>query len=595
MEPGSIQYKLRVPFTLLAFLFVVIHFVFLVCYFEPAISTPDAQGYFVQAKLIAKQGRTYLEPESILQYIGPHWRHTSNNRYFATFPPGLPLILAIVYKIFGPKAALLLNPLMASLSLVGLFLLCRLWLGESWALLAIALMAINPFANEHALFGDSHTAVVFFLIWALFFLFQWEKTHSPWLAFITGLFIGVIPTIRYPEVLFCFAFGVFVLLHLQRDKVFWHSLIAGAIGALIPLGILCIRNQIVFGVFWKTGYTILRGADAFFAWNYFVDNSLPYLQKIMSEGCGLIFGLGVIGITTLCARYHTWKQGMLFALLVLPITSVYMSYYWKPDPQSMRYLLPTFPIYTIAGVWLLRQISEDRRLSAWASSIVLLLITIFWGLPQSLSSMRYLKKQNGVLAEVTNVVERYISAGSILITNEGISQHLDFIGHWRLVDASVLNSLYQRPPRMFAQSHNIAPPNAYRNIEAGLKYGNLAGSGLIDLFLDDVWQWAKMSRKAVYLIAKEKQINALKWHLLPEDRLVTIAEIKIPIGSPSRSNAQERLRPEGPMGPDQIFDFRWGKERLFLIKWIRKFPDKRYKQKGGLLSLGGAVSDSKNR
>ena len=64
-EGDSIQRKRKVPFTLLAFLLVLFHFAFLMAHFEPAISTPDAQGYFAQAKLIAKQGKTYLEPESI--------------------------------------------------------------------------------------------------------------------------------------------------------------------------------------------------------------------------------------------------------------------------------------------------------------------------------------------------------------------------------------------------------------------------------------------------------------------------------------------------------------------------------------------------
>lgn|GEM_PF-4555631 len=59
-------------FFILISLIVVIHFVFLMSYFEPAISTPDANGYFAQAKLIAKNGKTYQEPESILEYIGYH-------------------------------------------------------------------------------------------------------------------------------------------------------------------------------------------------------------------------------------------------------------------------------------------------------------------------------------------------------------------------------------------------------------------------------------------------------------------------------------------------------------------------------------------
>ncbi|OYD15134.1 hypothetical protein CH333_06470 [candidate division WOR-3 bacterium JGI_Cruoil_03_44_89] len=303
IESGT-QHRRKIPFTPLAILFIIIHFVFLLFYFEPAISTPDAQGYFTQAKLIARGVKTYLEPESILQYIGPHWLHRSDNLYFTTFSPGFPTILAVVYKIFGPKAALLVSPLMSSLSLLGLFLLCRLWIGKGWALLALLLMAVNPFANQHALFGDSHTAVVFFLIWALFFLAQWVKSNSPRWAFGTGLFVGIIPTIRYPEVLFCFALGIFVLFHLKGNKISWRSLVAGAIGAAIPIGALCIRNQMAFGAFWRTGYG-LSNEPTHFGGNYLTSYSLSYLKMLISEGCGLMFILGIIGIAVLCARRNT--------------------------------------------------------------------------------------------------------------------------------------------------------------------------------------------------------------------------------------------------------------------------------------------------
>ena len=145
-EAIGIKYKQKSIISLIALLLILFHFVFLIIHFEPAISTPDANGYFAQAKLIANQGKTCLEPESILQYIGPHWLYGSDNHYCTTFPPGLAAILAVIYKIFGAKAALLVNPLMASLSLLGLFLLCQLLIGGSWGLLAAALMVVNPFA-----------------------------------------------------------------------------------------------------------------------------------------------------------------------------------------------------------------------------------------------------------------------------------------------------------------------------------------------------------------------------------------------------------------------------------------------------------------
>jgi hypothetical protein len=63
------------------------HFIFLMLHFEPAISTPDANGYFAQTRLIADQGRTWFEPESPLQYVGVHRLNTEGYRYFSRYPP----------------------------------------------------------------------------------------------------------------------------------------------------------------------------------------------------------------------------------------------------------------------------------------------------------------------------------------------------------------------------------------------------------------------------------------------------------------------------------------------------------------------------
>ncbi len=394
------------------------------------------------------------------------------------------------------------------------------------------------------------------MIWALFLLFSWQKTYSPWWAFITGIFVGIIPTIRYPEILFCFAFGIFALLCFKPNKAFWHSLVAGVIGAAIPIGILCIHNQIAFGAFWKTGYTALS-EQRLFGWNYFINNSLPFLSKLMTEGCGLLFALGVIGITILLTRRDTYKQGILFAGLVLPITLVYMSYFWKPDPQSMRYLLPTFYIYTITGVWLLYLVTKNHPLSAMISSAILILITISWGIPPSLQSMQHLKQHNGVLSKVTSQVEKHIEPGSILITNEGICQHLDFIGNWRLIATFILK-----------------PGLQPRNIEACLKYKNLTEEQIFNMFSYDVWKWAGKDRK-VYLIANEEEIDAFKSRLLASDRLVTITEIEISTRIQRKDSKpkipQERLMPPGgPAGFNRIFDFQLDKNRLFLVEWIRE-------------------------
>ena len=176
-----------------------VHFLVLVFFFEPAISTPDANGYFAQARLIADEGRTDIVVESPSQYVGDHWMRVGEGRYYGQYPPGLPALLALVYRPLGPWASLWVIPLMGTLSLLALFLVVRDWLGPGWGLVAAALMAVNPFANAHALGADSHTAVCFFLMWGFFGYLRWERTRSAWWAALAGFCLGMIPTIRYAE------------------------------------------------------------------------------------------------------------------------------------------------------------------------------------------------------------------------------------------------------------------------------------------------------------------------------------------------------------------------------------------------------------
>ena len=582
----------RNPVVIAGLALVAAHFAFLTCFFAPAISTPDANSYFGQAKLIATTGRTCVEPESPLQYVGVHWNHVGGNRYYCTHAPGLSLLMAPVYKILGPGPTVAMNPIFASLSLLGLFLLCRMWVGQWWALLAVALMAVNPFANEHAHFGDAHSAVCFFLVWGLFLTAKWVQQRSVWQAFAAGAFFGIISTIRYADVFYLPAAAVFVLLHMRRDRKSWTGLLAGVTGLAIPLGWLCIRSQLAFGAFWRTGYSQALGAGRIFAFGYFLEYALPHLKMLLSDGCGVVLTLGVVGISTLCGRKETWKRGAFLALLVVPVLVVYMSYFWGPDRQSMRYLLPTFYVYTIAAVWLLRELSRVHRASALAGSLVILAITIFWGLPPSVMSIAHLRQLNGALSKVTSVVQKSIEPGSILVANEGLNQHLDFVGRWRLVDAGMLR--FFGPER--GKPRNLDTPEPGRgalderrariglvrgpkNIKAAERYGPLRQEELFGAFSRDIWDWAGSARK-VYLLAKEQQIREFQRELPLGDELVRLERIELggehrrEAAKPGRSRPgppmpDEMGEPASPFGPLRILDFTVDGRPLFVVEWKR--------------------------
>ena len=154
--------------TVAVFLMVGSHFLLLIYFFEPAYSTPDANGYFKQGRLIAQNGRTWCHPESPVQYVGIHWTAAEGDRIYCRYPPGLPLLIAISYRLFGPGAGIAVNCLLTSLTLLGLYVLCRIWIGKGWALAAMAAMACNPIALADAVVGDAHAAVAFFLVWGCY-------------------------------------------------------------------------------------------------------------------------------------------------------------------------------------------------------------------------------------------------------------------------------------------------------------------------------------------------------------------------------------------------------------------------------------------
>jgi hypothetical protein len=433
----------KYPYQIIAFFILGGHFLFLIAFFEPAFSAPDANGYFKQAQLIADHGRTWIQEESPIQYIDLHWMEAEGNRIYSHYPPGLPVIIAILFKLFGPDAGILVNYVLTTLTLLGLFVLCSMWIGKGWALVAIAAMACNPITNSHAVIGDSHTAAAFFLVWGIVFLARWSKSMSLGSAFLAGLLLGYIPTIRYPEALFGLGIALFILFHLTNNRKAWSSAAVAIIGATIPIVCLMVHNQIAFGAVWKTAYSLTKEQTGF-SLDYFSQNIGLYLKNILVYGAGLLWFFGIAGLVILCVYKKTLKQGILFIVLVFPITLLYVSYDFTLDEfpfATMRFLLPTFYIYSIAGFWGLKILSNRWKKAATAMTITLLVVNTLWGAPQFLISMITIKDADASLAAVEKVVSENVKPGSVVIAPSHIQQHLDYLGHWRLMDDNVIEGL----------------------------------------------------------------------------------------------------------------------------------------------------------
>ena len=488
----------------MAVLLFLCHFIFLMHYYEPAISTLDSHGYYGQAKQFATTGSGVLHMDSRLQYAGPAWKKAGENRRVSMWPPGLPLILAAVYRVAGPDAMFLVNPLLASFSLALLFLICRAWFGAGWGVAAAALLGCTPFFNEHALFGYSHIAVLFFLVLGLYFLTQWVRTGSWPPALCAGLCAGCLPCIRYPATLFSIAFGAYLLLQFRRHARPLPALAAFAAGAALPVAALAFYNLRLFGALWTTGYSLIGYSPAtLFKWDAFRASAPVYIQQLTATGAGPAFALGAAGAACLCARRDHWKQGVLLALLIFPITILYMAYPQYPHPQSMRFLIPTFPVYAMAGAWFLSMFTKDRPGTAAAFALVLIAFTAAWGLPLSLGKMQAMQQRQEVLADITRQVKKHAPRGSVIIADDLVCQNLDVYGTWRIVSTASLSS-------------NRIP-----------LYGDLIGAPLFRAFLDDVQVWAGTAD--VYWLGNEKRLHTLADAMRSRGSLKPLATISIPI------------------------------------------------------------------
>jgi hypothetical protein len=524
--------------TISVVLLATAHFALLLQYFSPGIFSPDANGYFKQARLLAETGSTSFSLEKPLQYVNTHWVSSDHRTYYSQYPPGLAWLSAPGYLLGKTTGALLVNPLLASLSLLGVFWLARRWgLSQGWALIPAVLLAMNPAFNEHALWEGSHIAVLFCLVFGALALTKWGETNSPSWGMVAGLLWGMIPAIRYPEALYGLAVAVFALLHFKRDKRYAVGVVALFIGAAVPLSALAIRNHLAFDACWKTGYA-LTGEQTAFSWADLSRNHLNYLQALRDEGLGWLAGVGVAGLGLMVFRRELRRYGILSLLTIVPIVLLYMSYYWSMG--VLRFLLPIVPLLMIAGVFLLAQLAETARGAAMAATGTLLLLLAIEQVPQSRQRLVGCREQGREIVEVTRLLAKTAPPGAIVIAPERIAAHLDVVGTWRLVDENAL-----RGERGFGGGGEgeVGPRVAQRG--RILELAQIYGGGLSVAAWQDIVQWSGRKQQIFWIGEKA----TLTTRLGTRQDVVLIAEAEVQSAPRSGLGGGRRGSMRGPAFP----------------------------------------------
>ncbi len=507
---------------------------FVLRYDQPAITSPDANGYYAQGALLAQTGQTWFQQESDVQFVGMHWLVTEDGKYFSRYPPGLSVLIAILYKTFGANSCAWVDPAFATLALIGLFFLLKRFLGEWYALAGVFLLAINPVFNLHAQYNYAHMPVLCLLIWGLFFLARWAANGHAREIFAAGLLLGCIPTVRYPEATFALGIAAFALWELRTKERRWLQVLAAVAGAAIPLLPLLIRNQSAFGAFYKTAY-VLTHEQSGFGWNYFKEHFTGYIRSLHADGLGLLFPFGVVGMAAMCLHPQYRRTGVLLTLIAVPSPLLYMAYYWgmglnNGNGMNMRYLLPTFACYVIAGLWFLKTVLASQTTSIRVAALgTLFAFQIFWGAWNSMPEYERTAHEKKVLALTTEKLEATVEHGAVLIADQQIQQHLDYIHHWKLADAELLQSRMRGFGRFNNSDRDPNEPSPQQSKKSQLfeaKYGEMPASEKEVALVAALKAWAGESK--VYFVGAETELDGLGAHGFSKSEFKIVQRIALP-------------------------------------------------------------------
>jgi 4-amino-4-deoxy-L-arabinose transferase-like glycosyltransferase len=447
---------------------VVVSFcILLAVRFEPAVGTFDGNGYFAQGSLLAQTGRLSFEPECGLQYIGMHWLLGADGRCHPRYSAGLALPVAVLYKFFGHRAAILLNPVLSLLTLAAAYLVVRKLSGNWWAVVAVVLLAWGmPLYAKYALNCLSHMATACFALWAMFLFLTWYEEGRAWQAFAGGMAAGCVPAIRYPEALLGLAVMALLGLKLLRRPRPWRQVLAAGCGALVPIAPILAINRAAYGGIASTGYS-LSGEQTGFGLEPFLVNAPVYGRALLFHGLGPLLVFGIAGIAVMLGRKRHLHAGLFLLLGTLPTCLLYMAYFWVWrvfNPGNLRVVFVPMCLLVVASAYALSAMFEGR--SRWCSgiSVALLLAVMFFGLGgNAVTETRTDSHRRRILALATGEVERHIAPGDVIIGHPRLLLHLDYVRRWKLADSMLLGSQYESQRRFWRRSRDkVADPTHFR-------------------------------------------------------------------------------------------------------------------------------------
>lgn len=353
----------------------------------------DDVAYVFQAKTFAL-GRLWVPAPALPRYFAEDFINVYHGRWFGKYPPGWPALLA-VGEFLGQ--GWLVNPTLAAVDLVLIFLIGREVYGRNIGLIAGLLTLSSPFFLFLAGSYMAHTATLAYLAGFVWLLLRWVRrvdgghpAADRWLPAGAGFLLGLaFITRQLDAVAFAAPFALLGLSPAVRRRL-PAGLTWLALGGSIPLTFMLAYDRVLTGNPLTTPYALWSPFDrlGFGPTTLYshtpaqgLHNTSQSIEMLLADlfGWPYYLTLALALVPFVVGRVRRWDA--IFGLSTLSVMGAYVFYWGAGIMYGPRYYYVTIPWLTLLSargldeLYLLpgrlRRRRKDRTTAALFPSLLL--------------------------------------------------------------------------------------------------------------------------------------------------------------------------------------------------------------------------------
>jgi len=378
----------------------------------------DEVAYFFQSKIYAAGHLSAPEPavDNPTDFFPLRHFVFDGSRWFGMYTPVHSLLMA---PFTAAGAAPLLGPLESILSLVGIFLLIRLWAGETTARISALLLVLSPFFLLMAGTHMAHNSNLLLVTWSLYSLSRMVLDGRERWGLAAGFLLGcALATKPYPIVPWSLFVAAALIAHYRRRS--WRKLAVLAAGSLLPVAFFLYTNWYSSGSPFITAYTVARGTGLLgfgpvpslaTIYGMPVHTPLKGLYNVFLQiavGATILYGWPLVsGIPMLVSLRAARRDRRILWLMALPVLlALFISLHFAASVDyGPRHYFEAFPLFLLLTAVGLREILTlaRRRWGDRGGSFVVLCVAGLFSLSMTLYMPPAIAFRSGPWSDIDDV------------------------------------------------------------------------------------------------------------------------------------------------------------------------------------------------